>query len=720
MFFRFFRSSLVIFFFSLSFLFLISCNSTEKKEEEEHPVKNRLAQASSPYLQEHADNPVDWYEWGEEALQKAKRENKPVIISIGYAACHWCHVMEEESFMDTTVASIMNKNFISIKVDREQRPDIDKIYMDAAQLLTGNGGWPLNVIALPDGRPFFAGTYFPPDQWKEVLKKIAANYAEDKSQFVKTAEALTQGIRTNNTLGSLEKGSAAIKEQDYLALLQPWRKNWDDRRGGYQGDQKFPLPVSWEALLEYYYLTKNKEVLQFVSTTLDRMAGGGIYDQIGGGFSRYTTDSKWNVPHFEKMLYDNAQLISLYSRAYKIAGEEEYADVVRESIDFVEKELSQGKGGYYSSINADSEGEEGKYYVWTEDEIKKVLSKEEAGLVNDFYNVTSYGNWENGKNVLYRNSSLKEYATRKNLNISSTKKELAETLKKLKAVREKRIKPSIDHKILTAWNALMIDAYLDAYTALGDEDYLKRATKTANFLKDHMISSDYSLYRNYDNDTFRKVFGFLDDYSYLSKAYIHLYQINFEKKWLDLANALTQKAVENFADENSGMFYYSAIHQDDLISRNFEIDDNVLPSSNSVMAENLYILGELTENKDFLSRSEHMLQSMKGKVMEQPFLYANWTRLMGIKAFGTYEVAIMGEKAVRKNLEMQKQYLPTSLFMGGTSENLPLLEAKLVKEQTLIYVCQNKTCKYPVSEVKEAINILNGAGKSEYSTYLSE
>lgn len=684
-------------------------------------IKNKLAQASSPYLQEHADNPVDWYEWGSEAMEKAKKEDKPLIISIGYAACHWCHVMEEESFMDSSVAAVMNKNYVSIKVDREQRPDIDKIYMDAAQLLNGSGGWPLNVIALPDGRPFFAGTYFPPEQWKEVLKKIAANYEEDKNQLVKTAEALTHGIKTHNSLDSLKVESTHIKEEDYVALLQPWKKNWDERRGGYKGGQKFPLPVSWEALLEYYYLTQNEEVLKFVNTTLEKMAGGGIYDQVGGGFSRYTTDSKWNVPHFEKMLYDNAQLISLYSTLYKITGKKEYANVVEESIDFVEEELSQGEGGYFSSMNADSEGEEGKYYVWTQDELNKILSKEEALLVSDFYNVTSYGNWENGKNVLYRNSSIKEYAEKKNLDVLNTKKTLISALDKLKAERKKRIKPSIDHKILTAWNALMIDAYLDAYTALGDEHYLKNALQTASFLEDKMISPNYGLYRNHNDDTMRMVFGFLDDYAYLTSAYIHIYQVNFDKKWLDLANNLTQKAVEKFADAKNGMFYYSADHENELISRSFEIDDNVLPSSNSVMAKNLYFLGELTENKEFLRRSELMIQSMKKKVMEQPFLYANWSRLMGIKAFGTYEVAIMGEKAIKKNLDMQKEYLPTSLFMGGTLENLPLLEAKLVPEKTLIYVCQNKTCKYPVSEVKEAIDLINRTTRTlEYSQYLSK
>ncbi|AVR45125.1 thioredoxin domain-containing protein [Christiangramia fulva] len=710
---------------TIAFILIISCfscNSTEKEQASGQIVENRLANASSPYLREHADNPVDWYEWGPEALEKAKKEDKPIIISIGYAACHWCHVMEKESFMDTAVAAIMNKNFISIKVDREQRPDIDKTYMNAAILLNGSGGWPLNVIALPDGKPFFAGTYFPPDTWKKTLQHIATAYKEDKNQLTNTANALTRGIRKNNLLDSIPAKTADFTKREYSSLIENWKKKWDFRRGGYKGGQKFPLPLSWDALLEYYYLTGNQDALQFVNTTLTRMARGGIYDQVEGGFSRYTTDSKWNVPHFEKMLYDNAQLISVYSKAYKVTRNEEYEKLIRETINFVERELSNGKGGYYSSMNADTEGEEGKYYVWTEDEIRSILDKQKADLFVDFFNITPYGNWEDGKNILYRNDSYKEYAQKKNLKLSDFKNEMEDALEKLKKEREKRAKPTVDNKVLTAWNALMIDAYLDAYTALGEEEYLKRAIKTSEFLKENMIAGDHQLFRNYNKDGTREVEAFLDDYSYLSKAYIDLYQVNFDKNWLELANQLSGYAIQHFSDSESAMFYYSSEEENAVIARNFELDDNVLPSSNSVMAHNLYILGELTENKEYLKRSSQMLNIMKEKVVEQPFFYANWTRLMGIKAFGTYEVAIMGDEAVKKNHQIQKEYLPTSLFMGGTSENLPLLEAKLVPEQTLIYVCQNKTCKYPVSEVNEALEILdkNKDRTSDFSRFLSE
>ncbi len=690
----------------LFFLLLIACDSKEKSASSKK-IENRLSEASSPYLQEHSDNPVDWYQWGPEALEKAKRENKPVIISVGYAACHWCHVMEEESFMDTAVAAIMNKDFISIKVDREERPDIDKVYMDAAQLINGSGGWPLNVIALPDGRPFYAGTYFPNEQWKKLLKQVAETYKQDKEELVRTADALTKGIRKGNSLdGFKSEKSELTNKANYLALIEPWKKKFDTYKGGYKGDQKFPLPLSWEALLQYYYLTGDEEILEVVNTTLTGMGKGAIYDQLGGGFARYTTDPNWLVPHFEKMLYDNAQLISVYSQAYKLTDNQEYARLVRESIEFVEHELSNGNGGYYSSINADSNGEEGKYYVWSAKEIKKVLNSEEAKLFQDFYNIESYGNWENGKNILYRNYSEKEYAKEQGLNYSEVKRTLTDARNKLKKAREMRAKPTVDRKVITSWNALMIKAYLDAFTALGDDQYLERAEKTADFLNEKMTAPDYSVMRSYMEGK-EKVPGFLDDYSNLSNAFIHLYQINFKDKWLKNAENITKYAITHFGDNESGMFFYAPKNINELITRQFEIDDNVLPSSNSVMAINLFVLGELTANKDYSTRSEEMLQRVLKQLQEYPSNYANWSRLFGYKAFGVYEVAIVGENAFEKNILLQKKYYPTALFMGGESESLPLLEGKLVPESTLIYVCQNKTCKYPVSEVDAAHNMLN-------------
>ncbi len=693
------------------FFIFIACNSEKKEHSKDHTAKNRLAKASSPYLIQHADNPVDWYEWGPEALRKAKEEDKPLIISVGYAACHWCHVMEEESFMDSTVAVIMNREFVSIKIDREERPDIDNIYMNAAELLNGSGGWPLNAIALPDGRPFFAGTYYTKEQWKNILEQVSEAYRKDKPGIVKTAEALTQGIKRGNNLDSLNLNDDILSDADYVSLLENWEKQWDSYNGGYTGTQKFPLPASWEAILQYYYLTGNESALNIVNTTLLKMARGGIYDQLGGGFARYTTDPKWLVPHFEKMLYDNAQLISLYSKAYKVTGDKEYRQIIKESIEFVEKELSNGNGAYYSSVNADSDGEEGKYYVWNSEEIENALDDSEALLFSEYYNVESYGNWEEGKNILYRNSSLEDFSQENDISSTNSIEYLNSAKQKLLAVRNERIKPTIDDKVLTSWNALMIEAYLDAFTALEDPVYLERAIKAANFLSREMLSNDQKLLRSY-KDGEKKISGFLDDYAFLSSAFINLYQITFDIEWLKKAEKLTDHTIKNFKDEEQAMFYYTDKSQNDLIVRKIEIQDNVMPSSNSVMAKNLYVLGNLLEKEQYLKLSDNMVQQISQAVMNYPSSFATWTQLIGLQAFGAFEIAIVGEEAFKKNIRMNREYLPTSIFMGGKTENLPLLKNKLNTGETLIYVCQNKTCKYPVSEVKEAFELLESYHKN--------
>ncbi|UZH54512.1 thioredoxin domain-containing protein [Salinimicrobium tongyeongense] len=685
-----------------SFTFFFGGCKNEPKAE----VKaNRLSGAGSPYLREHADNPVDWYEWGDEAIEKAKAEDKPVIISVGYSSCHWCHVMERESFMDTSVAAIMNRDFVSIKIDREERPDIDKIYMNAAQLLNGSGGWPLNVVALPNGKPFFAGTYFPPEDWKNILKQITKVYKEDKESLVKTANALTEGIKSSNSLTSLSRSKNEISRTKYLSVIDTWKVKFDKEKGGYLGEEKFPLPVSWEALLQYYYLTKDEEALQMVKLTLDNMARGGIYDQVGGGFSRYTTDPEWLIPHFEKMLYDNAQLISLYSKAYKLIPSKEYKEVIENSIQFVEKELSNNEGGFFSSLNADSDGEEGKYYIWTLEDLRNILNASELELITEYYNIEPYGNWEKGKNVLFRKFSPEEFSGKTDLSSSEFNTILTSATGKLLKSRQDRNKPSVDDKSLTSWNALMVDAYLNAFLALGNPEYLENAIKCAEFLNAKMLSPNFRISRSYINGE-SSIDAFLEDYALLSRAYLNLYQVTFDIEWLKRAEKITSFAIEHFRDQQSGMFYYTSDDDKHLVARKMELDDNVIPSSNSVMAHNLFILGTLLENKEYLAMSDEMLGQMYDLTVEDPSFYANWVSLMGIKAFGAYEIAIVGENARQKNYELQQEYLPTSIFMGGKHENLPLLEKKGVEGKTLIYVCQNKTCKYPVSMVKEAVNII--------------
>ncbi|GHA25707.1 thioredoxin [Salinimicrobium marinum] len=704
--------------FTISFFILLSCFFIGCKEESEEEVvkENRLAEASSPYLRGHADNPVDWYEWGPEAMEKAKTEDKPIIISVGYASCHWCHVMERESFMDSSVAAVMNREFVSIKIDREERPDIDKIYMNAAQLLTGSGGWPLNAVALPNGKPFFAGTYFPPEEWKNILNQIAKAYKEDRESLIETANALTEGIKSTNSLGDLSTQKEEFSKAEYITVMDAWEPKFDREKGGYLGEQKFPLPVSWEALLQHYYLTEDVEVLEMVKTTLNNMARGGIYDQLGGGFSRYTTDPEWLVPHFEKMLYDNAQLISLYSKAYKVVPSQEYKAVIEESLKFVEGELSNNEGGFYSSLNADTEEEEGKYYVWTLEELRTILNASELELVTRYYNIEPYGNWEKGKNIFFRKSSPEEFSNAEGMSNTELKVSLEDIREKLLKVRQKRIKPTVDDKSLTSWNALMIDAYLDAYLALGNPEFLESAVKGADFLNEKMINPDNSVWRTY-KDGESRINGFLDDYALLSRAYLNLYQVTFDINWLRKAESITRYAIENFWDEESGMFYYTSGDHNHLVARKMELDDNVIPSSNSVMAKNLFTLGTLLEKEEYLAMSEDMLGQMYGKATQEPSFYANWIKLIGTKAFGAYEIAIVGNDALQKNFHVQKEYLPTSIFMGGEKENLPLLKSKLVVGETLIYVCQNKTCKYPVSLPEEAINIIENYRTGREETF---
>lgn len=701
------KSLYLLSFLVFSFGFSGCAQKKEKSENQgtdamENKDLNRLANASSPYLQEHADNPVDWYEWGPEALDKAKEENKPLIISIGYAACHWCHVMERESFMDPEVAKIMNENFVAIKIDREERPDIDQVYMNAAQLINGSGGWPLNAIALPDGKPFFAGTYFPTDQWKKVLTQISEVYKNEPKKITEYANSLTEGIKQQDIIEVASKSDHTFSIETYEGLWKNWKGSVDMKKGGLDRAPKFPLPVGWEFLLQYHYLTDNEDALKAVNSTLQNMARGGIYDQLGGGFSRYSVDSEWFAPHFEKMLYDNAQLVSLYSNAYKVTGNKEYEKVVRETLQFVERELSDKNGGFYSSLNADSEGEEGKFYVWTSEEIGKILNNEEADLLKDFYGIKKTGNWENGTNILFRQYTEEEYAARKDLSLNDFSRKLNSAEEKLMAERKKRIRPSTDDKILTSWNALMITAYLDAYTAFGEEKYRKKALEAISFLEKNMLKKDNSLWRNYKDDK-GAIEAFLDDYALLAKAYIKLYEVELEKKWLDKALDLAQYTVDNFRDEKSGMFYYTSEESEQLIARKMELSDNVIPASNSVMAEVLYKLGHYYGNEDFLQYSRSMLGQMQDKIAQGGPYYANWAMLMGTMAYEPFEIAIMGEEAAEKNMQLQKHYQPISLFMGGKKEDLPLLEMKLVKNDTYIYVCRNKTCKLPVQETAKAM-----------------
>jgi len=664
---------------------------------------NHLINESSPYLLQHAYNPVDWYPWSDEALKKAAEEDKLLVISVGYAACHWCHVMEHESFEDSTVAAIMNEKFVSIKVDREERPDIDQIYMDACHLLTQRGGWPLNAIALPDGRPVYAGTYYPKDNWMQVLNYMAELYKADKPKMLEQAQALTDGINNLENFPVLPK--AEFTNDNLNNIFANWQDRIDYSEGGRQGAPKFPMPNNYLYLLKYHHLNQNPKVLEAITVTLDKMAWGGIYDHLGGGFARYSVDGYWHVPHFEKMLYDNGQLMELYALAYQQTKDPLYKQTVYEIHDWVKREMTSDEGGFYSSLDADSEGEEGKFYVWSEEEIDQIVG-ENAAAFKDYYTIRPGAKWE-GHYILHRKMETDKVLKNNDITKDELNKILSTAKTALMAERDKRIRPGLDDKILTSWNALMMKGYLTAYRVFNDEQFLQMAQSNADFIQAKATNSDNRLSRNYKNGK-ASINAFLDDYALLIDAYLQFYQATFNETWIDKADALTQYTIAHFYDDDAKMFFYTSDEDAALIARKKEVSDNVIPGSNSVMGNNLLMLSKLLDNKEYKEMAVQMLSNLGAMQIEQngPF-YSNWASLMLNLANDPYEVAIVGSDAQLIRQQMDGQYHGNAIYLGGTSEgNLPLLENKMIEGQTTIYVCQNKVCKLPVTSVEKARELM--------------
>ncbi len=690
------RSLLLVLITTIIHLSLTS--SCQNKKEAMHSYTNKLIEESSPYLLQHAHNPVDWYPWGNEALEKAKKEQKLIIVSVGYAACHWCHVMEHESFEDTVVANLMNKHFISIKVDREERPDIDQVYMDAAQIMTGQGGWPLNVICLPDGRPIYAGTYFSKNNWIQVLERMQGFYKKNPEQAIEQANKVQSGVAQMSVINVGEAKEFDQKIVDKAA--SNWINSIDAKKGGRRGKIKFPMPISLIALLHYSTDYENNKGKEAVLTTLNNMAYGGIYDQIGGGFARYSTDSDWHIPHFEKMLYDNGQLLSAYSTAYKLTKNPLYKQVIKETIEFCNKELYDGKGGYYSSLDADSEGEEGKYYVWDKAEILEVIGDNQEEYLK-FYDVSDQGNWE-GKNVFRTLTPIEEFCKANNLMLNEFKIQIKKNNEALLKVREERIHPGLDDKILTSWNALMIVGLADAFEALGNEKYREEALKTGNFLWTEMWNGS-QLRRNYKNGK-ATINGFSEDYAATIQAFIKLYQITFNEEWLERASTLMEVSFKNYFNHDNGLFNFKSAKDANLYVQKSTIDDNVIPSANSMMALNLYYLGHYMYNEGYLKQAKNMLHSASPFMEQQAPFYYNWFELYRRMLKNPYEVAIVGNEVEQIRKELALYYLPNTLLLGGKKEgSLELLQMKLQQGKTMIYVCQNKTCKLPVEDVKRAL-----------------
>ena len=688
---------------------IISCKNQTNKKMIEHKFTNNLIKETSPYLLQHAHNPVNWYAWNNETLELAKKENKLLLISIGYSSCHWCHVMEHESFENEEVAVIMNTNFINIKVDREERPDIDQIYMSAVQLMTGRGGWPLNCIALPDGRPIWGGTYFPKENWINALEQISKMYKEKPDQVIDYAVKLTEGVK-NSDLVEINKSIPEFSIADLKSTVNKWQLYMDFDLGGRVGAPKFPMPNNYQFLLRYGTQASNDSVLKYTNTTLTNMAYGGIYDQVGGGFSRYSVDKKWHVPHFEKMLYDNGQLVSLYSEAYQATKNPLYKKTVYETLKFIERELTNKEGAFYSSLDADSinlEGklEEGAYYVWTIEELKSILGND-FDLFSECFNINEYGLWEHNNYVLIRTKSDADIA--KNQHISE--EELQQKVKKWQHVllkeRNKKEKPRLDDKSLTSWNALMLKGYIDAYKVFNEKHFLEIAVKNATFILSKQLQENGNLNHSYKNGK-STINGYLEDYSTVIDAYISLYEVTLNEKWLSTAKQLTDYAFDHFYEPEKSMFYFTSDEDQNLITRKMEIEDNVIPASNSIMAKNLFLLSHFYSNSYYLKVSQQMLHNVKDRTDKYASGYSNWLQLACNFTGEFYEIAISGKEASEKIKEINKNYIPNKLIAGSISKSrLPLMEGRFSENETYTYVCVDGACLLPVKNTKKALSQL--------------
>jgi uncharacterized protein YyaL (SSP411 family) len=696
--------------FTGSLIILFSTCIFSQKSISMFKHSNALIHENSPYLIQHAHNPVDWFPWGPEALEKAKKENKMLIISIGYAACHWCHVMEHESYEDEEVAAIMNEHFINIKVDREERPDIDDIYMTACQLSNGrNCGWPLNAFALPDGRPVWAGTYFPKQQWISILQQFIDYQRKDQERLEAAANSILKGMKQlDNVVETEEK--IRIKDQDIKGLHDGFLEVIDWRKGGRTGQPKFPLPNNYEFLLEYHHQFEDPKSLEAVDVTLQNMAFGGIYDQLGGGFARYSVDKDWFAPHFEKMLYDNAQLVSLYSKAYQLNRHPLYAETVIESLAFIQRELSSPEGAFYSSLDADSEGEEGKFYVWTYGELQAALPDESTlELFMEYYHGQKSGNWEEGKNILHRSKSLEDFCREKGAVSEEVKNKVQSARARLMEIRANRIRPGLDDKILSSWNALMLQGYLDAYRALGHREYLETALKNGRFLRTQMMEEDFRMWRSY-KDGHKKINAFLDDYAATIKAFMSLFETTQDLQWLDTAKNLTDYVLEHFWDASKIKLYYTSKLDPSLVTRKSELNDNVIPGSVSMMAKNLLFLSHYFSEDRYRSIAEKLFESISHtlKNSQQASYYSNWLSLAIHLNHPPKEVVIIGDKAPHFLEQLAKEFIPNALFIATEEENsLPLTKDRGVPGKTLVYICKNKVCQYPVASIREAKQLLS-------------
>jgi uncharacterized protein YyaL (SSP411 family) len=674
---------------------------------------NELHSETSPYLLQHADNPVHWKAWNINSLALAKENNKLIIVSVGYSACHWCHVMEHESFEDEEVAQTMNRHFINIKVDREERPDVDAVYMKAVQIMTRQGGWPMNVVTLPDGRPVWGGTYFRKNDWINTLEQLQLLYESNPKKMIDYAERLHKGIESlglnnGNDNGNCN-GNGNLNQNLMEPLIEKWIKSFDLEFGGMARAPKFMMPNNYQFLMRYGHQKQHQELLDYVNLTLTKMAYGGLFDTVDGGFSRYSVDMKWHVPHFEKMLYDNGQLISLYADAYKLTKNPLYKEVIEKTLAFVSRELTNKENGFFCALDADSLNEkqhleEGAFYVWKATELQNLL-KEDFELFSQVFNINDFGYWEENNFVLIQNQSLEMLASQNKMAVSElqTKKKSWEKL--LFIEREKRSKPRLDDKSLTSWNAIMLKGFVDAYKALGDENYLETALQNADFIIKNLWTAEGNLLHNYKNKK-STINGYLEDYCFVIDAFIALYEVTFDENWLQYAKQLTDYCFEHFYDDKTGFFAFTSNLDDALITKHFEVEDNVIPASNSVMANNLYRLSIYFHNSHYEKVCYKMLQNIIPNI-DYPSAFSNWLNVFLNYSEQNKELAICGEKALDYCRKINSQYFPNLVLAGSEKLSvLPFLENRFVEKETLFHVCQNKTCLMPSTNFEEVIAMI--------------
>jgi len=685
-------------------------------------AQNRLINEKSPYLLQHAENPVDWYAWGEEAFEKAKKEDKPVFLSIGYATCHWCHVMAHESFEDEEVAQVLNTYFIAIKVDREERPDIDKIYMSVCQAITGRGGWPLSIFMTHEGKPFFAGTYFPKSSrmgmpgFIDILKKIALLWKNDRGQISEASETITKHLTSISDSGTSPVAlDLATLKKGYKQLELTFDPNW----GGFGTAPKFPTPHHLTFLLRWHQRSGDSEALNMVEKTLDAMRRGGIFDQMGFGFHRYSVDERWLVPHFEKMLYDQALLAMAYIEAYQVTGNTKYAQVAHEIFTYVNRDMTSPHGGFYSAEDADSEGIEGLFYLFTPHEVTNHLGEEQGNLFCRFYNITEKGNFEEGRSILHTPMALQVFAEKEGMDVRKLEKVLEDARKKLFAIRKRRIHPQKDDKILTSWNGLMIAAFAKGYQAFGNQVYADAARKAADFILKNLKISGGRLLRRYRQEDAAYP-GYLDDYAFLIAGLLDLYEATFEISYLEEAIELNEAMVDIFWDKQGGGLYFTGQGNESLITRSKEVYDGALPSGNSVAALNFLRLSRMTGNINLEQRAEQLIQAFSEQVADQPMAYTQLLIALDLMVGPGQEIVIVGDPTLESTQAMinavQRSFLPNKVLLlrsqGTEGKRLASLspfveDMDSENNRPTVYVCEKYACKTPITDLDKLKAILN-------------